>query len=299
MLKWVFTSTFAVTALTLLALGGLGYQKIHMNGRLCSAHSGIEKDCRVCHIPWSRTRVRKAKCSSGDCHVSVREETAHIPPEVTSACGECHTEHRGRAASATLPVEDRPCLECHEKKLAGTDHVFRAKCQSCHFYHLPCPKAPPVERVAANMENPHGEHLEVMRTLLDLKEGESTCLHCHGVLGAAGAIRCPTHKDCAGSECHQNLDRAKPSEDCKQCHKTLDLTKEMGGVAPHKGRAEDEPVKRSSVRFLHEHHMEAPCEKCHPKMEKAEKLETVRLLNPGHCGGCHDASGRAEKSKVK
>ncbi|NOZ23459.1 MAG: hypothetical protein GXP25_20480 [Planctomycetes bacterium] len=293
MLKWVFLSTFALTTVVLLAMGGLGYQKIHMNGRLCAAHSGFEADCRSCHVPWSRTAVRKAKCSSGDCHVSVRNEKAHVPPEVRTPCDACHTEHRGRAASATLPVDDRLCLECHRKNIEGTAHKFRAGCQSCHFYHLPCPKAPPMERVDANMKNPHGDHLEVVRTLLDLKEGESTCRHCHGVQEVKGAVRSATHEDCGGSECHQNMDRTKPSKDCKQCHIILDLAKERGGIAPHRGRGKARPVKRASVRFLHEDHWESPCERCHPDMAKPETRGGAGLLKPAECAGCHDEAGKA------
>ena len=228
--------------------------------------------------------------------MALRNETQHVPPLVKVDCALCHTEHRGRAVGATLPVEDRLCLECHEKDIVGADHKFRAKCESCHFYHLPCPQAAPAERVAASMKNPHGDHLEVMATLLSLEEGDATCRHCHGVEGVAGAIRRPGHEDCGGSECHQNMDRTKPSKECMQCHTALDLTKERGGIAPHKGRGKVEPVGRTSVRFLHEDHGDTPCERCHPDMAKREKLESVRLVTPGHCGGCHDASGQASAS---
>lgn len=94
-------------SLTFLGIVAIGltawfYNTSMQPGPLTSAHSQIPS-CEVCHEYWGKPTA--AKC--GACHAEIEQQATQgwgYHAAITSGCGSCHVEHRGRDYPLVQPV---------------------------------------------------------------------------------------------------------------------------------------------------------------------------------------------------
>lgn len=108
------------------------------------SHAAFEDACARCHVPWRG--VSAERCEA--CHTGIGEQRRsgsglHGTWGDTSRCTDCHTEHKGRAASLTairltdverfhtFPMDHgeegvQACAVCHEQTF--TTYT----CYNCH-----------------------------------------------------------------------------------------------------------------------------------------------------------------------
>ena len=72
------------------------------------SHAAFENDCNVCHVPLQG--LDPARCEA--CHTTEGNERAsgeglHGRLAATTACADCHPDHRGRGFDASAAALDR------------------------------------------------------------------------------------------------------------------------------------------------------------------------------------------------
>jgi hypothetical protein len=277
-----------VICLALLGAGAAHAQgvleRLVSPGPLAARHANLESRCNACHAafdPNAQTRL----CSA--CHRPVAADIAahtgfhgHDRRAASSACGACHTEHKGRGAdiiglnprgfdhsatdyplhgahvgvacaschAAGRKFRDAPdnCVDCHR---ADEPHHGRlgAQCESCH--------------VDAAWREIHFDHSHTGFPLTGA-HARARCVTCHAQERYAG-----TPTGCV--DCHRGDDAHSGSlgENCGGCHSTDGWRVQR--------------FDHDRTQFpLHGRHATIQCAACH-----VQPAGRVRL--PTTCYACH------------
>ena len=113
------------------ATGFLPGSLAHSRGPVAAVHATWENNCNACHIDFQPIRGETSiPLISGDVHTSNQKcRTCHEGPAHHGhrtadgkiqelACGSCHRDHRGHAASLIRGF-DNDCTQCHRHEVAG------------------------------------------------------------------------------------------------------------------------------------------------------------------------------------
>ncbi len=306
-------SSLLAVALTLLlalgvtlARGGRWFSPGPLNAQARAAklggvtsHAATGGRCQACHTaPWDRTTLAD-RCLA--CHTAINEELADRTSlhgalqtlRSVLACRECHTEHRGPAATLThmdpaaFPhnavgyslaghrtlTDGRPfaCADCHAGKFTAFDVAI---CQTCHRETGVGTMQQHVADFGAACLGCHDgvdrydrEQFDHNRFAFPLsgKHVGVACAQCHfGARTVNDFLTTP--QPCVG--CHQQDDphRGQLGADCAACHR-------VDGWLPA-------TFDHSQSGFpLTGKHAQAGCAECHANQ--------VYRGTPNTCIGCH------------
>jgi hypothetical protein len=187
-----------------LLFGALMGERQYLPGPVSPAHATFGDRCESCHTA-AFTAISDDACRA--CHATA----PHSEHETsTSACRQCHVEHRGRVA--LTGISDQPCIGCHANlETRRSTSVIAAQVASFDAHPVFAPlregRADP-----ASLRFNHRLHLESPRIPADRKLDCPAChtaeadgalmrpivfeTHCHGChrqggLGPLGDIEAP------------------------------------------------------------------------------------------------------------
>ncbi len=262
------------------------------------SHADTGGDCTACHTaPWDRTTMAQ-RCL--DCHSHIAADladatTLHGALHAQGAdmdCRQCHTEHRGPAASLTfagmdtfphdvvgfslaghsLRADGSPfdCEDCHTESLARFD---AQTCDACHRVDDPVF----MQAHAADFEtdclachdgiDSYGrdtfDHSRVFP--LTGRHVEATCAGCHANARTAADLQA-TPTDCVACHAEDDAHDGQFGQDCAACHTTSDWR--------------DATFDHSLTAFpLTGQHAAVECTACH--------IDQVFRGTPTTCVACH------------
>ena len=279
------------TVLVLLCLGSsshaLEIEKLVMPGDVIQGHAKFEADCDACHKSFSREH-QNALC--GDCHEPVAADQkagrgfhGKDPEARSGQCSDCHTEHRGRAASIVSfetagfdhsksdfallgKHRDVECEDCHVPG-AGKWRDAKQQCQACH-----------------SEDDTHAGTL-----------GEN-CAACHVPAGwdewefdhfaNNGYALTGEHANVGCADCHADNHYSDTVTECAGCHRQDDVHKGRNGndcVSCHTTRSWDESIFDHATQTafpLLGGHASVECEQCHRPAASTMAIATT-------CISCH------------
>jgi hypothetical protein len=262
------------------------------------SHADTGGDCAACHTaPWDPTPMAQ-RCL--DCHSDTAADLSdptslHGALQAQGAdmdCQQCHTEHRGPAASLTfvdmttfphdvvgfslaghsLRLDGSPfdCQDCHTESLARFDVLT---CGDCHRQGDPAFMQTHVADFGTDCLACHDgidsygranfDHSRVFA--LTGKHADVTCSGCHaGARTAADLQATPT--DCIACHARDDAHDGQFGQDCAACHVTTDWR--------------DATFDHSLTAFpLTGQHTAVECTACH--------IDQVFRGTPTTCVACH------------
>ncbi|HMK09716.1 MAG TPA: cytochrome c3 family protein, partial [Anaerolineales bacterium] len=280
-----------------------------------TSHAELGTRCAACHAPvWSTDRMGD-RCLA--CHANVRQEIdsqdgLHGGFATAANCRNCHTDHRGVAASLTL---SEPLGYPHER----TGYMLQAHptgslggvftCQDCH---------------PDSLRNFSETTCLACHRLLDLPwmtQHQATfgtaCLNCHDGIDTYGAHFAHTTYPLVGQHaqieciyCHRQATtlvslRSTPAE-CRDCHAADDIHLGRLGTACSECHTPEgwqgASIDHSRTRFaLTGQHRTVACESCHVDRQWTGIGMTCQACHRGDdphggqftqdCSECHTTSG--------
>lgn len=219
-----------------------------------ASHADTGGDCAACHTaPWNRTPMAE-RCLM--CHTAVAADladpaTLHGALQAQGAdmdCRQCHTDHRGPAASLTFAEMDRfphdlvgfslaghglradgasfACQDCHTEGLARFDALT---CDACHRQDDPAFMQAHVADFGTvclachdgidSYSRANFDHSRVFA--LTGRHADVTCSGCHaGARSATDLQATPT--DCYACHASDDAHDGQFGQDCAACHNAGD-----------------------------------------------------------------------------
>ena len=275
------------------------FERLVSPGPVVEGHAKVEKDCALCHEPFSR-KSQSRLClachkdsTAGDIAADRRMGTrlhGRQPDAAKQDCTQCHTDHKGRNfdivlldretfnhAFTNFELRDThrfvPCAGCHIQDVKFRD--TRGDCYDCH-----------------KAQDRHNGRL-----------GQS-CGDCHGeaawnrvkpydhdktkfpLRGGHGTVAC--------SACHVGERYKDIGTACVDCHKAQDV--HVGRYGPKCQSCHDEK-KWATITFNHDKETKFPLRGSHAKV-KCDTCHTgndIYREKPGNtCIACHRKDDRHE-----
>lgn len=257
---------------------------LHPKGTIHPLHARWAGECFLCH----RRGTGQAQCTS--CHDPVSKRPVaftgfkahHLDAELD--CLQCHTDHRGGAAHATVrPGKEWPhvaCKTCHERHV-GPDHMYgtpasRHPAATLHPSHLPwsgdcyaCHKRGSADMECTTCHEPEtGKRVELKGFKAHHFDPELKCLQCHT----------DHHGSQPGGCTKPGI--AFATTDCLLCHARKLKEPTPLGKLPAALRGE-------ATTFEHMEHPrdKVACAECHPMAP--EKAHTLTGAYSRNCTECH------------
>lgn len=299
---------FCVVALSFLEVPGARaadvLDRLMLPGDLNKKHEKLEENCKNCHVAFAK-KAQSKLCR--DCHKPIAQQLLQRKnyhgkdPQVrSSACYECHSEHKGRNSSLTTFDRDTfnhdfteyPLLGGHKKVVCASCHKAGAKYAAAPAGCYDCHRADDHHRGRMGLKcatchsevawRPAKFDHNATKFSLKGKHAATTCKSCH-----PDERYEKTPKDCFS--CHQLDDKHKGSNgrSCENCHTA---------------------IKWSAVSFDHGKthfpltggHAKIECNACHKGDGTPKKLpmtcischqkdDSHKGVNGTKCETCHDA----------
>ncbi len=214
-------------------------------GPLSKYHAHLEgnSNCTQCH------ELKKKELSTGcvDCHTPLKEKIdANIGyhADKPDKCGECHSDHNGRAFELVYWPKDIKKFNHNETGYTLTGKHQKLECKKCHTSENI------KEHSIINWASEHTDYDVLGRTFLGLEE--------------------------ACRSCHENIHEKQISNDCASCHNTSDWKLAMSEFDHNRARFLL-TGKHKEVDCIKCH----PSQPDHP--QKAWKLTGMAFENCSNC----------------
>jgi hypothetical protein len=262
------------------------FEKLVSPVPIISGHAKYEKDCGICHEPFSR-KSQTRLCLA--CHKETAADRQLVKgmhgrqrDVATQECTQCHTDHKGRDANILLfdPETFNHAFTNFELR----DGHKSVPCASCHAQNVKYRNAPGRCIDCHKAIDPHRGHL-----------GEA-CDGCHSEAGwnrmkpfDHEKTRFPlrnAHRNVTCAVCHVGERYKGIGAACSDCHRIQDV---HGGRYGIKCESCHDQNKWATSHFNHDRetkfpirgaHTKVKCDTCHPGDLYRDKLATT-------CLSCH------------
>lgn len=304
----IWAALVALTGLVHAARAENALERLVSPGDVIKGHAKTEKDCNSCHKPFSPS-AQDGLCL--DCHKKIaadrdaKEGFHWLSLEArTQRCSHCHSDHKGRDFDSIQL--DKTAFD-HSKTdypLSGA-HITVA-CDSCHKPDKLYRDAPSACVSCHKSEDRHagalGDKCETCHEASAWTKVKPFD-HDRTKFKLTGA-----HNKTACASCHAGEHWKGVSGVCVDCHRAQDT---HHGTYGAKCEACHSTKTWSTIGFDHDKdtkfpllakHISTPCNKCHTKDPKLEKLGTTCIachkkedVHKGRlgkeCQTCHNESG--------
>ncbi|MBS0243296.1 MAG: cytochrome c3 family protein [Proteobacteria bacterium] len=285
-------------------------ERLVMPGALIEGHAKLETECSKCHSPFS-PKAQNDLCL--DCHkpiaadISARRGLHGMRPDAqSSACRQCHSEHKGRKADI---VRSDPATFDHSKtNFALVGRHASTSCQGCHEAGKKHRAAPSACIDCHRSADPHrgqvasdcsGCHSAEGWTSISNFDHEKTKFSLTGAHREVACRSCHVGERYKGlstvcGDCHQQRDihQGRNGPKCNDCHKTTDwkfvsFDHDVNTKFPLLGKHRDTTCNKCHEQDPRRVRLETKCIACHVKDDaKAHKGQLGK-----DCLGCHGEAG--------
>lgn len=284
------------------------FERLVMPGPLIEGHSKLEKDCKNCHKPFSKS-VQRHLCLA--CHEKVAADFddgvgfhGRRKDITTTPCKHCHTDHIGR--DADIVKLDLETFDHDHTDFALVGSHKTVSCETCHEPKVKFRDAPLACVKCHKEDEPHqgrlGEKCETCHSAESWRQTKPFN-HDETKFPLAGA-----HKEVSCKTCHTGEQYKDLPGECVSCHRLQDVHDGRHGEKCEKCHSSE---KWKTIRFDHDKdtefplrskHKEAKCESCHRANVFEEKLSancvSCHREDDAHkgqqgedCGKCHKENG--------